>query len=265
MFYHSKNKTLSFRGIKIDYIHFGKGVKPLILIPGLSIERLRGKAFQMAYFYRLFAKDYQVFLFDRKDEVSEGYTISDMAEEVAQAMSVLHIENADVVGVSQGGMIAQILAVNYPSLVNKLVLGVTTMKANDTVYQTIGNWIELAENRDRKKMVVDMMEKVYSETYISHHRDLIWLMSKFMKVKELDRFIILASSILKFDNSLDVPRIKCPVFVIGGKEDKVVGGESSLELADKLNCDYFIYEKLGHSAYIEAKDFNKRILHFLSS
>ena len=60
----------------------------------------------------------------------------------------------------------------------------------------------------------------------------------------------------------ELERIKCPVFVIGGSEDKIVGEEASLEIAKKLNCDIYIYKDLGHAIYEEAKDFNRRVLEF---
>ena len=33
--------------------------------------------------------------------------------------------------------------------------------------------------------------------------------------------------------------------------------------AQKLGCRVFIYEQLGHAAYEEAKDFNRRMYDFL--
>ena len=61
----------------------------------------------------------------------------------------------------------------------------------------------------------------------------------------------------------ELEKITCPVLVIGGKEDKIVGAESSVEIAEKLGCEIFMYENLGHAAYEEAKDFNHRVLEFL--
>lgn len=63
-------------------------------------------------------------------------------------------------------------------------------------------------------------------------------------------------------DSLD--RINCPVLVIGGRQDKVVTGEASEETAEKLGCDIYMYDGLGHGAYEEAKDFNRRIYDFLN-
>ncbi|WP_255822436.1 alpha/beta fold hydrolase [Treponema putidum] len=57
-------------------------------------------------------------------------------------------------------------------------------------------------------------------------------------------------------------KIKCPVLVLGRKDDKIVEGKSSNEIAEKLNCEIYMYEDYGHSAYEEAKDFNKRAFDF---
>lgn len=57
--------------------------------------------------------------------------------------------------------------------------------------------------------------------------------------------------------------IQCPVFVIGGMQDKVVNGEASIEIAEKLGCKIHMYEDLRHAAYEEAKDFNQRVYDFL--
>ena len=43
----------------------------------------------------------------------------------------------------------------------------------------------------------------------------------------------------------------------------MVGGQASVEIAEKLGCECFLYEDLGHAAYEEAKDFNERVLRFL--
>ena len=88
----------------INYVSFGYGNKNLLLIPGLNIERIKGKALQLAFFYRIFLRDYKVFIFDHKEHINESYEISDMVEEIVYCIKKLNIDKVDVVGVSQGGM-----------------------------------------------------------------------------------------------------------------------------------------------------------------
>lgn len=264
MFYNSKILTLKIDKTKMDYICFGKGDKPLVIIPGLNLKGLKGSTFLLAYMYRIFAKNYKVYIFDRKDDIPKGYTIKNIADDTAFAMNMLKITNANVFGVSQGGMIAQYLAINYPQLVDKLVLAVTLSRENKTVKKVIENWVKMAKINNYKSLVTNMMKNMYSKQYLKKYNWLLPIISNIGKPKNFDHFIILAKACLTCNTYDDLNLIQCPVFVIGGKQDKIVTGKASEEIAKKLNCDIYMYDNLGHAAYEEAKDFNNRILSFFN-
>ena len=264
MLYGAKELKLTANGMQFDYIRFGSGKKPLIMIQGLNTRGIKGAALSLAYMYRIFAKEYTVYLFDRRPVVYDGITVRDMAADIASAMNVLGLKNADVFGTSQGGMIAQYLAIDRPDLVRKLVLAVTLSRNNDTVKQVVGDWIEMAERGDMKRFVLDMAEKMYSETYVKKYRPLMPLLTILQKPKDVKRFVILAKSCLTCDTYDILDKIKCPTLVIGGKQDKVVSGVASEEIAEKLGCRLHMYDDLGHAAYEEAQDFNQMVYDFLS-
>lgn len=263
MIYNAKEHNLKLNNRQMTYITFGKGTKPLVMIQGLSTRSIKGAAAPLAYMYRIFAKDYKVYLFDRRENISEEITIRDLAEDIGLALDALEIKNADVFGVSQGGMIAQYLAIDRPELVNKLVLAVTLSKNNNTVETVVKSWIEMTEQGDVKALVTDMAAKMYSDAYIKRYRLFMPLLTILQKPKDAGRFIALAKACLTCNAYEELDKIKCPIFVIGGKRDKVVTGEASEEIAEKTNCKIYMYEKLGHAAYEEAKDFNSRVYHFL--
>ena len=50
--------------------------------------------------------------------------------------------------------------------------------------------------------------------------------------------------------------------VIPENQEKIVTGEASIKLANKLGCQLHMYEDLGHAAYEEAKDFNQIVYNF---
>ena len=264
MLYGAKELKLTASGMQFDYIRFGSGKKPLIMIQGLNTRGIKGAALSLAYMYRIFAKEYTVYLFDRRPVVYDGITVRDMAADIASAMDALGLKNADVFGTSQGGMIAQYLAIDRPDLVRKLVLAVTLSRNNDTVNRVVGDWIEMAERGDMKRFVLDMAEKMYSETYVKKYRPLMPLLTILQKPKDVKRFVILAKSCLTCDTYDILDKIKCPTLVIGGKQDKVVSGVASEEIAEKLGCALHMYDDLGHAAYEEAQDFNKMVYDFLS-
>ena len=261
---HIRNVTLEKDGTDLDCAVFGRGDHILILIPGLSFQRVKNAAIPLAFMYRIFAKKYTIYVVDKKAAVPAGYTVRDMASDVAFVMERLHLRAADVFGVSQGGMIAQYLAIDYPHLVRKLVLGVTASRKNGTMEQTINSWIRMAERREYGVLVRDMFEKMYSESYLKKYRRLLPVLTKLGKPKDFSRFITLAKACLTCDSYPELYKITCPVFVIGGKQDRVVTGAASEEIAAALGCNIYMYDTLGHAAYEEAPDYNKRIDQFLS-
>ncbi len=263
MMYNANESVLNVRNMQFDYITFGSGTKPLVMIQGLNTRGIRGAALSLAFMYRIFAKEYKVYLFDRRTIVHEGITVRDLASDIAAAMDALGITNVDVFGVSQGGMIAQYLAIDRPDLVKKLVLAVTLSQNNDTVIQVVNNWIEMAERGAMKELVADMAEKMYSDDYVKRYRLFMPLLTILQKPKDVERFVILAKSCLTCNTYELLDKIKCPVLVLGGRQDNVVTGEASEEIAEKLGCRIHMYEHLGHAAYEEAKDFNQQVYEFL--
>ena len=145
-----KEFRLKLSDTEIDCISFGTGIKPLVMLQGLNTRGIKGAGHSLALMYRIFAKEYRVYLFDRRPDLWPGITARDLARDVASAMDALNITNADFLGVSQGGMIAQYLAIDRPDLVHSLVLAVTLSRNNDTVSSVIG------------KMTVSSIAKMFS-------------------------------------------------------------------------------------------------------
>ncbi|MDR1002635.1 MAG: alpha/beta hydrolase [Oscillospiraceae bacterium] len=268
MFWRAKNGLLHLENSDMHYVSFGKGKNTLVMLPGLAdgVTTVKGMAIPLALQNRIYAKDYKVYVFSRKNDISEGYSTRDMARDQAAAMAALGIKKACVLGVSQGGMIAQHLAADYPELVEKLVLAVTLSRQNDMVREVIGGWIAMAERADYKSIMIDISERSYSEKYLSRYRLLYPLLGRIGKPDDFSRFIIQANSCISHDSYEELSKIVCPTLVIGGDCDKIVGPEPSRELAGAIkNCKLIMYEGLGHAAYEEGKDFNQRVLQFLKS
>lgn len=263
MFWNAKEGRINIKNSYVDYATFGKGKRVLIIIPGLSTRGVKGMAIPLAYMYRIFAKDYKVYIIDRIHDVPKGYTIMDMAKDIADTMTLLDIKCGDVFGVSQGGMIAQTLAVYYPKMVHKLVLGVTLSKTNETVKTVVGNWIEYAQKGDYQSLNRETFTLMYSDTYLRKNKWILPIAIRFVKPDNLGKFVRLANACIDFDIYEELTKIACPVLVLGGALDKVVTGVASKEIADKIGCELYLYDNLGHAAYEEARDFNQRVYDFL--
>lgn len=266
MFYNAKNGNIKIGDTDMDYISFGNGQKNLVMIPGLSdaFKTVKGTAIPFAMMYKEFAKDYKVYVFSRKNQLPEDYSTREMAKDQAEAMKKLGISRAYVMGISQGGMIAQYIAIDFPKLADKLILAVTVSGQNETIRSVVGNWIAMAESSDYKSIIIDTAEKSYSDKNIKKYRLLYPFLGIIGRPKDFSRFIIQAHACLGHNAYNELNRIKCETLVIGGDGDKIVGKSSSEEIANRIpSSRLIILEGFGHMAYEETKAFNRHVLNFL--
>ena len=266
MLWNAKNGSVPVDDTQMSYVCFGHGPKHFVLLPGLSdgLTTVKGKAVMLARPYQKFFDRYTVWMFSRKDELPQGCTIREMAADQAAAMEALGIEKAAVMGVSQGGMIAQYLAIDHPHLVGKLVLAVTAPQVSDMIRESVGGWIDLAQKGDHKQLMIDTAEKSYSPAYLKKYRKYYPLLGHLGKPKDYGRFLINARAILRFDAMEDLERIACPTLILAAEEDRIVGVDASYRMQKKIaGSRLHVYKGLGHAAYEEAPDFNERVLKFL--
>lgn len=260
-----KFHTFTVGGTTVDCAAFGRGKKPLVILPGLSVRDVKGAGAALALMYRDFGKKYRVYVFDKPRHISEGCTIADIAHTTAAAMRALGIEKACILGVSMGGMIAQQLALDYPELVGKLVPALTASRPNPSISRAIGTWTYLLSRGAYRAFTRDLFEKLYSPAYLERYDPLIPLIAPFSKPKDEGRFSRLAAACLTVNTYERLSEIRCPALVIGAAEDKVVTAQASVELAESIGCALHMYANLGHAAYEEAGDFNKIVLNFFES
>ncbi|MCR4941011.1 MAG: alpha/beta hydrolase [Treponemataceae bacterium] len=259
------NGHVQLEDTEMYYVAFGQGQKKLVILPGLSdgLTTVKGKAFLLSGPYKRFLKDYTVFMFSRKNKMPEGYTIRQMAQDQVKAMKLLGIEKACILGVSQGGMISQYIAIDFPEVVEKLVLTVTVPYANDIVTKAVSSWIEMAEKGDHLSLMVDTAEKMYSQAYLEKKRKLFPLIARFTKPKSYERFLRNAKAILQFDARQELCKITCPTLIVAGDDDNTVGNDSPYQLKEGIKkSQLFIYKGLGHAAFEEGKGFYDMLYDF---
>lgn len=131
-------------GIELACDHFGREGDPtILLIAGLGVQRIR---WAVPFCEELAARGYRVIRFDNRDagcsthfghcaapdfgalaaalmagrRPEVPYTLPDMAADAVGLLDALAIERAHVVGLSMGGMIAQIMASEHPERVLSL-------------------------------------------------------------------------------------------------------------------------------------------------
>ncbi|MCQ2107247.1 MAG: alpha/beta hydrolase [Fibrobacter sp.] len=256
--------------VEMEYARFGSGAKTFVIIPGLSLRSVMVSASSVETSYKIFKDDYTVYLFDRRKNMPAVYSVADMAKDTAAAMKALGLEHADILGTSQGGMIAQHIAIENPELVSRLVLASSSSKAEPLQLEVIGNWAALARAGRADDLVGDFIDNAFTPAFVQRYRRALLMMYKNLTEEELLRFAITAEACAGIDTYEILGRIQCPTFVIGAGLDHVVTYEASVKIAEKLKsanvpCEFYTYEENGHAVFDEAKDYKERILQFFKN
>lgn len=134
---HSEEAIAKVGDTEIVYDTFGDpSAQPMLLVMGLGAQMIR---WDEAFCKALAAQGRWVIRFDNRDvglsskfdeagipdvmallqrqAVDVPYKLKDMASDAVGLLDSLGVKEADVVGVSMGGMIAQTMAVHYPDRV----------------------------------------------------------------------------------------------------------------------------------------------------
>ena len=250
----------------MEFFRFGTGARTLVILPGLSVQSVMGSAEAVAQAYDALAQDYTIYLFDRRETLPEIYSVEEMARDTAEAMKALGLRDTYLFGASQGGMMALVIAIEYPELVKKMVLGSTSAHVLPEQFRSIERWIALAEANDPVGLYLSFGEEIYPPAVFGQFREALIAAGKTVTEAELRRFIILARGIEGFDVSARVAEIRCPVLAIGVFEDAVLDADATMEIAEKLDLkpDFrlYLYTGYGHAAFDTAPDYRERIKRF---
>ncbi len=247
------------RSGEFPYIRFGTGKRNLVILAGMSMTGLAGLGAAVSEMYRDYVEEYTVYVFDRLRVLPDDASVRSMARDTAEAMRELGIEKTDVIGASQGGMIALYLAIDCPELVHSLILCSSCCYQNETGKETFSVWSSLADQVDGNGIYRDFFSRVYTHP----NEEALALCLDTGTAEQCRRFGILARACYTFDCRDELRKLQCPVLVLGSAKDQVLGNESSPDLAERLGCESFIYRDFGHAVCDEAPDFQQRMLDFL--
>ena len=262
-------ETVSTERFSMEYFRFGTGEKTLVILPGLSVQSVMGVADAVAEAYLPIQDAFTVYVFDRRSDLPPSYPVREMARDTAEAFRALGLEKVCLFGASQGGMIALVMAIEYPELVGKLVLGSSSAHVKEPQYRVLENWVHLAKAGDREGLYLSFGEEIYPPEVFRQVRQALIDAAGTVTEGDLARFVIRAEGTKGFDVVRELDRIRCPVLAIGVYEDRVLDSDATLEIAEKLDAraDFrlYLYTGYGHAAFDTAPDYKQRILRFFES
>jgi 3-oxoadipate enol-lactonase len=245
----------------------------ILLLTGLAAKRY-------GWYHQLdeFGSYYRTIVLDHRDisdsdEVTEAYTVADMADDAAAAMRALGVQRTHVIGISLGGFVALELALRHPELVDKLVLVSTSAGGSTHVPPGPEIMAMLTTRAEQNIEIGELARRNYSMIMAPGFAE--------SHPEELDRIVEIAryrpsnaaayyrqlQAAMTLDVAQQLDRIHAPTLVIHGDVDPLVPPGNGDYLAQHIKgAKHIVYHNVGHVPIIECPEqFNRDVLAFLES
>lgn len=227
-----------FEGASLHYEEEGEG-EPLLL--------LHGNGENLHYFDKqipIFAQRYRVIAMDTRahGESTRGegeLSFEHFADDAAALLDHLNIENAHVLGFSDGGNTAMVLALRYPNKVRSLLLNGANADPSGVVLRwriltRLGDWLLL-------------LFAQFSDA-AGYKRDIIHLMVNQPRL-----------------TSINLSAIHTPTLVVVGQRDMIKAAHSQMIVRNIQHADLITVRGAGHYvAQSHPEEFNRISLDFFS-
>lgn len=236
--YSTAAKYYHVRGINMYTEQYGSG-KPLLLIHGNG-----GSIQSMASIIPFFSKGYKVIAVDsrahgKSTDAADSLSFEMMADDEAALLDQMHIDSAYVIGWSDGGIIALVLAMRHPNKVIKLAATGANLWPDSTA-------LVPAVWKDEKNY--------YDTTHLK----------KMTSSKEKNDWKVFLLDWLQPNIPLSaLKQIVCPALIISGDHD-LINLEHTIKIYQNIpNANLWILPDSGHGTLEEhTDDFDNKVNEF---
>jgi 3-oxoadipate enol-lactonase len=200
------------------------------------------------------------------------YSMADYGDDAAGLLDALGWEQAMVVGVSFGGMVAQELAIRHPSRVSRLVLACTSSGGGGGASYPLHEFVDLSPS-ERYSRSVALSDIRRDEAWQATHRS-EWerLLSYRLQMEETlgadadrDRGYRLQLEARRFHDTWDrLPLIGCPTLVAAGRYDGIAPLSNSEQLAGAISDARLEVFEGGHLFLLEDPKAWPTVIEFLA-
>ena len=276
---HSEEKTVKVGDVEIVYDTFGDpSAQPMLLVMGLGAQMIR---WDEAFCKALAAQGRWVIRFDNRDvglsskfdeagvpdvmsliqrqAVEVPYKLKDMASDAVGLLDVLGVKEADVVGVSMGGMIVQTMAIHYPDRVRTLTSIMSSTGNPDLPQPTpdamavlltppVSSKDEYIENAMKSARVLHGPHYPLDEDYVRNYSEISY--DRCYNPSGVTRQLgaVLASG----NRNKELANVNIPTLVIHGDADPLVPVEGGKDTAKSIpDAELLIIKGMGHSFPVE--------------
>lgn len=253
-------------------VRFGEGDRQLVILPGLS-DALQGdepsrftRVLLERYYMRAFTDSFDVYVVSRRRELAEDVTTRELAADYAEVLSELG--QADVLGISMGGLIAQYLAIDHPDTLRKLVVAFAGPRLSERGHEAVSEWACAAAAGNWRDVYLGTIEATYtSRSKRAVYGALFKLPGVLKPPPYPEDFVASARACLNHDATDELDAIEAESLVLGGEQDVLFDATALREMARAIpNAKVQLLENTGHGGFEERRgEFCDAVVSFLTS
>jgi 3-oxoadipate enol-lactonase len=241
---------MPLRGVTLNYEIEGTGTE-LLLIHGLggNLHVWDADAPLFARHHRVLRADVRGF--GESDKPPGPYTPAQLADDLAMLCSACGIHTTHVLGISMGGVIAQRLALDHPSLVRSLVLVSTSSEVGE---QSTAVWRRLADGIERRGFDGRSSDasRAFSPMFARRHPDVVAAAAEATAANDPCSYAAAARAVSDYRWTRDLERVRIPVLVLQGLDDQLTPPGGSVKMSRALpHARLLLVEEAGHNLPIE--------------
>ena len=246
--------NIKVNGQDIYYVEQGEGV-PVILIHGLAGDHTAWNPQMEAL-----GKAYRIVALDNRGagkstQRDEPVSTEDMAHDVLALMDHLHIDQAQIVGRSMGGAIAQHMALFAPERVQSLALCASFAKLDPLGSRVLNNMREVLEwtgswAAHARHSVQNFVGPNYFNNYPERISSVETLIGSDTRLQAC--YVQQNHACHQHDTLARLPKIGCPTLVMAGACDPICSLTAAQWLVDGIpNSRLEVFDDCSHFFLVE--------------
>lgn len=250
-------KIVSVEAARLPTYERGEG-PPIVMINGLGAS-----ASDWGPLADRLAQRARVITFDnrgagRSVTTKEPFTLDRMAQDTVAVLEAYDLESATVVGISMGGMIAQLVALSRPDVVERLILIATHSGAKSAVPSTPEAHAVMFSQEDLpREEHVRRQYAVYVAPSFRERRGAFerMLAVRFANLIPLEMWQLQLQAVLGSERANALGEIRAPTLIIHGRADTLVPFANGEKLRDLIPGSRLVaLDDCGHIVSWEKPD-----------
>jgi len=231
--------TVQVDGAQIAYRRVGNGL-PLLVLNGFAAT---SADWEPSFIDRL-ASSSELILLDHRgigSSADDGrpFDIAQLADDAARVIEALGFEHTSVLGWSMGGFIAQMLALEHPHCVNKLILLSTDSGGADADLASADVWSQLVDisgtpHEQARRLLSVLFPSDVAESIYRQFGDIVAAARARLSPELVGRQAAAMNAWHHNGVGNRLREITRPVLIATGSEDMVIPPSNALKLVDTI-------------------------------